>query len=149
MLNQPRSAELKRRLLITFLEVTFFYYPSLLTATLQIFACFRIDPANSGYALVGSWHFASLHTHFLLRPDCIACGCLPCSQDILHFLPALLKSSWNTSCASWNFCTKRSKPYSTWRSWHLWLLEKPCLKVQNPTKEPFLSAPLPSLFLLS
>ena len=52
MLNQPRSAELKRRLLITFLEVTFFYYPSLLTATLQIFACFPIDPAGSGYALV-------------------------------------------------------------------------------------------------
>ncbi|KAL3155628.1 hypothetical protein ABBQ38_010825 [Trebouxia sp. C0009 RCD-2024] len=51
MLNQPRSAELKRRLLVTFLEVTFFYYPSLLTATLQIFACFPIDPAGSGYAL--------------------------------------------------------------------------------------------------
>lgn len=74
MLNQPRSAELKRRLLITFLEVTFFYYPSLLTATLQIFACFHIDPAGSRYALVCPC--VSLYAQFLPEDVCIECGCL-------------------------------------------------------------------------
>lgn len=72
MLNQPRSEELRRRLLITFLEVTFFYYPSLLTATLQIFACFHIDPA--GYALVCPC--LSLHAQCLLRIVYIHFGCL-------------------------------------------------------------------------
>lgn len=66
-LHQPRSAELKRRLLITFLEVTFFYDPSLLTATLQTFACFHIDPAGSSYALVRP---------YVLPGDCINCGYL-------------------------------------------------------------------------
>ena len=40
-------AELKRRLLITLLEVLFYYYPSLLTTTLSLFACFHIDPAGA------------------------------------------------------------------------------------------------------
>ena len=71
MLNQPRSAELKRRLLITFLEVTFFYYPSLLTTSLQIFACFRIDPAGSSYALVCL--NVSLHAQLLPVIVCITC----------------------------------------------------------------------------
>ena len=73
MLNQPRSAELKRRLLITFLEVTFFYYPSLLTATLQIFACFHIDPPGSSYALVGPC--LPLHGQMLPRIVCTNGGC--------------------------------------------------------------------------
>lgn len=68
MLNQSHSAELKRRLLVTFLEVTFFYYPSLLTAILQIFACFHIDPAGSNYALVRLC--VSLHAQFLAE-DCL------------------------------------------------------------------------------
>ena len=43
--QQYSTAELRRRLLITFLEVTFYYFPSLLTSTLELFACFHIDPA--------------------------------------------------------------------------------------------------------
>ena len=35
--------ELRRRLLVTLLTVTFFYYPSLLTATLSLFTCYRLD----------------------------------------------------------------------------------------------------------
>ena len=35
--------ELRRRLLVTLLTVIFFYYPSLLTATLSLFTCYRID----------------------------------------------------------------------------------------------------------
>ena len=33
--------------MITLLEVLFYYYPSLLTTTLSLFACFRIDPASA------------------------------------------------------------------------------------------------------
>ncbi len=48
--QQHSTAELRRRLLITFLEVTFYYFPSLLTNTLELFACFHIDPAaGAGY----------------------------------------------------------------------------------------------------
>ena len=34
-------------MLITLLEVLFYYYPSLLTTTLSLFACFHIDPSGS------------------------------------------------------------------------------------------------------
>ena len=35
--------ELKRRLLVTLLTVIFYYYPSLLSTSLSLFACYRID----------------------------------------------------------------------------------------------------------
>ncbi|KAL0052667.1 hypothetical protein WJX82_005691 [Trebouxia sp. C0006] len=38
--------ELQRRLLVTLLSVLFFYYPSLLTTILSLFACHRIDPSS-------------------------------------------------------------------------------------------------------
>ena len=38
--------ELQRRLLVTLLSVLFFYYPSLLTTILSLFACYRIDPSS-------------------------------------------------------------------------------------------------------
>ncbi|KAL0049274.1 hypothetical protein WJX82_010188 [Trebouxia sp. C0006] len=48
--QQHTTSELRRRLLITFLEVTFYYFPSLLTSTLELFACFHLDPAgDAGY----------------------------------------------------------------------------------------------------
>ncbi len=43
-------AELRRRLLITLLEVLFYYFPSLLTNTLSLFACFHIDPSGPANA---------------------------------------------------------------------------------------------------
>ena len=53
--DQPRStpllslrpAELRRRLLVTFVTVIFYYYPSLLTTSLSLFACYRIDPLEA------------------------------------------------------------------------------------------------------
>ncbi|DBA90089.1 TPA: hypothetical protein ACH3X1_003408 [Trebouxia sp. C0004] len=54
------SAELRRRLLITLLEVLFYYFPSLLTSTLSLFACYHIDPsgpANAQYHNAqADWH---------------------------------------------------------------------------------------------
>lgn len=47
--SQHRHAELWRRLQVTLLEVTFYYYPSLLTTVLSLFSCFRIDPVDGGY----------------------------------------------------------------------------------------------------
>ena len=41
-----RLADLRRRLLVTLLSVLFYYYPSLLTTVLSLFACFTIDPAK-------------------------------------------------------------------------------------------------------
>ena len=41
------ASQLRRRMLITLLEVLFYYYPSLLTTTLSLFACFHIDPSGS------------------------------------------------------------------------------------------------------
>lgn len=40
-----RLAELHNRLRVTLLSVLFYYYPSLLTTILSLFACYRIDPA--------------------------------------------------------------------------------------------------------
>ena len=42
-----RLAELHNRLHITLLSVMFYYYPSVLTTTLSLFACYRIDAARS------------------------------------------------------------------------------------------------------
>lgn len=51
MLQRANAAsELRRRLLITLLEVLFFYFPSLLTTTLNLFACFHIDPSGPANA---------------------------------------------------------------------------------------------------
>lgn len=51
MLQHANAAsELRRRLLITLLEVLFFYFPSLLTTTLNLFACFHIDPSGAASA---------------------------------------------------------------------------------------------------
>lgn len=41
-----KLADLRRRLLVTLLSVLFYYYPSLLTTVLSLFACFQIDPAK-------------------------------------------------------------------------------------------------------
>ena len=40
--------ELQRRLLVTLLSVLFYYYPSLLSTTLNLFACYRIDRIDTG-----------------------------------------------------------------------------------------------------
>lgn len=53
--NQPltaplfssRHAELRQRLLVTLVTVSFYYYPSLLTTSLSLFACYRIDPIQA------------------------------------------------------------------------------------------------------
>ena len=42
---RTRLAELHNRLRITLLSVLFYYYPSVLTTILSLFACYRIDPA--------------------------------------------------------------------------------------------------------
>ena len=42
-----RPAELQRRLLVTLVTVIFYYYPSLLTTSLSLFACYRIDPLEA------------------------------------------------------------------------------------------------------
>ena len=44
LLWQTRAAELSSRMLVTLLSVLFYYYPSLLTTILSLFACYRIDP---------------------------------------------------------------------------------------------------------
>ena len=41
---QTQAAELSSRMLVTLLSVLFYYYPSLLTTILSLFACYRIDP---------------------------------------------------------------------------------------------------------
>ncbi|DBA86046.1 TPA: hypothetical protein ACH3X1_005573 [Trebouxia sp. C0004] len=43
---QGNIVELQRRLLVTLLTVLFFYYPSLLTTILSLFACYRIDASS-------------------------------------------------------------------------------------------------------
>ena len=43
---QNRLAELRRRMVVTALCVTFYFYPSLLTTVLSLFSCFRIDPSR-------------------------------------------------------------------------------------------------------
>ena len=43
---RSKLADLRRRLLVTLLSVLFYYYPSLLTTVLSLFACLRIDPAK-------------------------------------------------------------------------------------------------------
>jgi len=43
-----RRAELMNRLCVTMLSVIFYYYPSLLTTILSLFACYPIDPATPG-----------------------------------------------------------------------------------------------------
>ena len=44
LLWQTRAAELNSRMLVTLLSVLFYYYPSLLTTVLSLFACYHIDP---------------------------------------------------------------------------------------------------------
>ncbi len=44
-------AELTNRLWVTLLKVVYFYYPSLLTTILSLFACYPIDPAAYGSEL--------------------------------------------------------------------------------------------------
>ena len=44
LLWQSKAAELKSRVRVTLLSVLFYYYPSLLTTILSLFACYRIDP---------------------------------------------------------------------------------------------------------
>ena len=51
-----RKAELQRRLLVSLLTVTFYYYPSLLTATLSLFTCHSIDPITSNPGTVDPLH---------------------------------------------------------------------------------------------
>lgn len=46
-LLSSRHAELRRRLLVTLVTVSFYYYPSLLTTSLSLFACYRIDPLEA------------------------------------------------------------------------------------------------------
>ena len=43
--------ELKRRLLVTLLTVVFCYYPSLLSTSLSLFACYRIDASYPSSAV--------------------------------------------------------------------------------------------------
>ena len=42
-----RHAELRRRLLVTLVTVSFYCYPSLLTTSLSLFAYYRIDPLEA------------------------------------------------------------------------------------------------------
>ena len=44
LLWQTKASELNSRMLVTLLSVLFYYYPSLLTTILSLFACYRIDP---------------------------------------------------------------------------------------------------------
>lgn len=48
--------ELGWRLLVTLLAVIFYYYPSLLTATLSLFTCYPIDPSSPGQAIAYPHH---------------------------------------------------------------------------------------------
>lgn len=43
---KSKLAELKRRLLVALLTVTFYYYPSYLTTALSLFECYHIDPTS-------------------------------------------------------------------------------------------------------
>ena len=43
-----RSADLKRRSLVTLLVVAFYFYPNLVTDALSFFACFKVDPSSRG-----------------------------------------------------------------------------------------------------
>lgn len=44
LLWQTKAAELQSRMFVTLLSVLFYYYPSLLTTILSLFACYHIDP---------------------------------------------------------------------------------------------------------
>ena len=46
-LLSSRHADLRQRLLVTLVTVSFYYYPSLLTTSLSLFACYRIDPIQA------------------------------------------------------------------------------------------------------
>ena len=47
-LYPDKVAELQSRMLVTCLSVLFYYYPSLLTTVLSLFACYRIDRISPG-----------------------------------------------------------------------------------------------------
>ena len=45
------TSGLKRRLLVTLLTVIFYYYPSLLSTSLSLFACYQIDASYPSSAI--------------------------------------------------------------------------------------------------
>ena len=83
LLWQTRAAELNSRMLVTLLSVLFYYYPSLLTTILSLFACYHIDPEFPAadelypqYAQVRATHRTSI--------TLLCCGSMkvtPCVQS--------------------------------------------------------------------
>ena len=73
LLWQTRAAELNSRMLVTLLSVLFYYYPSLLTTILSLFACYRIDPeypaADELYPEYAQVSIPYMH-HLLLLCSC-------------------------------------------------------------------------------
>ena len=62
--------ELQRRLLVTLLTAIFYFYPSLLTATLSLFTCYRIDHSNPSQAIAYPQHLQASKILTFLHADC-------------------------------------------------------------------------------
>ncbi|DBA96201.1 TPA: hypothetical protein ACH3X3_002401 [Trebouxia sp. C0006] len=66
-------AELTNRLWVTLLKVVYFYYPSLLTTILSLFACYPIDPAAYGSELYPQYVQARLQHGFWVPDMSVKC----------------------------------------------------------------------------
>lgn len=93
MVCSPKEAML-RRMLVTLLTLLFYYYPSILTTTLSLYTCYRLDRQT---AAVKYWHNArvrfygngpasfQLHLHHSLGyPELMPC-CLTLDDRFVSY----------------------------------------------------------------
>ena len=85
--------QLRRRLLVTLLTVTFFHYPSLLTATLSLFTCYRLDVSAPTSAIQYPEHLrvgfrSAVHCWFLpsvsIELPVMICWCTSAASHSTH-----------------------------------------------------------------
>lgn len=69
--------DLRRRLLICLLEVSFYYYPSLMATTFSLYSCFTMDPAPSSKTLFSSAQVSSCMTAVQSDDQFIDTMCIP------------------------------------------------------------------------
>jgi len=79
--------ELKRRLLVTLLTVIFYYYPSLLSTSLSLFACYRIDASYPSSAVA---YPQNLQASQAMLPELYCVSEHRISANVCHALSFLL-----------------------------------------------------------
>lgn len=79
--------DLKRRLLVTLLTVIFYYYPSLLSTSLSLFACYRIDASYPSSAVA---YPQNLQASQAMLPELYCVSEHRISANVCHALSFLL-----------------------------------------------------------